>query len=58
MPIPVFLTRKPTRQSLNRIACQNYLEILAPLSAQIQQLLANGSREVGRLRLAHTIASR
>ena len=48
---------QPIQQALDAVPSQSETEVLATLSAQIQEPLANGGWEIGGLSLAHAVAS-
>jgi hypothetical protein len=55
--IGVFGLTQPVQQALNAIPGQSQIKILATIPAQIQQSLANGSRQVGWRFLVQEMAS-
>jgi hypothetical protein len=55
--IRVFGLAQPVQQTFNTVPGQSQIEILATVSAQIQQTLANGRRQVGQRFLVQEMAS-
>ena len=55
--IGAFGLTQSVQQTFSAISRQGEVEILATISAQIQQPLANGSREIDGLSLVHVRAS-
>jgi hypothetical protein len=55
--IGAFGLTQSVQQAFDAIPRQSEIEILATISAQIQQPLANGSWEISGMSLVHAIAS-